>query len=83
MSIGHDDPALHSARQLLAQICECGEYDSEHSGRRKTPYAPPDGPCGATGCTCPRFRKARLVVSRVDVTASARRGKRSGEKVSQ
>jgi hypothetical protein len=64
MSIGHKDPALVTARRMIADVCECGETDGEHAGRRRTVYAPPDGPCGASGCTCERFKRAALIVSR-------------------
>lgn len=65
MSIGHDDPALHTARELIEGVCECGETEGEHCGRRVTVYSPPDGPCGAQGCTCKRFKAAALTVTRV------------------
>lgn len=72
MSIGHKDPALHTARELVAGVCECGETDSEHTGHRATLYAHPDGPCGATGCTCRRFKAARLIVTRVQLRRAGR-----------
>lgn len=64
MSIGHKDPALHTARIVLQDICECGETNSDHTGHRKTIWSPPDGPCGALGCACEKFKRADLVVSR-------------------
>jgi hypothetical protein len=73
MSIGHKDPALHTARQLLAGVCECGETEGEHTGHRATMDAPPDGPCGATGCSCRRFKCADLVVSRLKTKPLRRR----------
>lgn len=56
MSIGHKDPALHTAEILLATICECGETKHEHG---------PKGDCGAQGCICVKFRPAKLKVTRV------------------
>lgn len=73
MSIGHKDPALHTARQLLAGVCECGETEGEHTGHRATMYSSPDGPCGASGCSCRRFKCADLVVSRPTKTKPPRR----------
>lgn len=64
MSVGHKDPALATAREVLRDICECGEFDDDHTGRRATIYTPPDGPCGVQGCTCQRLRRARLVAMR-------------------
>lgn len=64
MSIGHKDPALHTARDLITQVCECGETEGEHTGSRESVHGTPDGPCGASGCTCRRFKCADLVVSR-------------------
>lgn len=55
MSIGHKDPALVTAQEDIARICECGEFHEEHT---------PEGYCGATGCTCEKFKQAALIVSR-------------------
>jgi hypothetical protein len=77
MAIGHKDPALYTARQMLADICECGETSGEHEGRPPTVYAPPPGPCGASGCTCKRFKAAALVVSRPRPLKTPRRKERS------
>lgn len=64
MSVGHKDPALHTARVLILDVCECGETEGEHTGSRERVNSRPDGPCGASGCTCQKFRQARLIVSR-------------------
>jgi hypothetical protein len=66
VSIGHKDPALYTARQLITDVCECGETEGEHEGQHQ------EGPCGASGCVCTKFKRADLVVSR-----PARKGKRS------
>lgn len=61
--LGGAKAALKTARDIIRQICVCGDLDGDHSGHRKDVYSPPDGPCAAQGCACQRFRRsAGLVV---------------------
>lgn len=50
------DKALREARETIAQLCECGDFNSDHYG----PYDAAlnaTGECGADGCKCRKFKR--------------------------